>query len=120
MPLMDAGAWYAESEWPPARCEPITLHFAEGGGLANQPDAAHAQDSYEYDPTVGVTSGIYWGGGVLPWAMPLDQRPDEIKSLTFTTAPFERETELTGGPQAVLYVSSTAESGYFHVKISDV
>jgi hypothetical protein len=52
--------------------------------------------------------------------MPLDQRPDEIKSLTFTTPPFERDTELTGEPRAVLYVSSTAESGYFHVKISDV
>jgi hypothetical protein len=96
------------------------MYLADGRTLAAQTDVAHAQDSYAYDPTVGVTSGIYWGGGVLPWAMPLNQRGDEIKSLTFTTAPFERDIELTGEPRAVLYVSSTAESGYFHVKISDV
>ena len=67
-----------------------------------------------------MTAGIYWGGGVLPWAMPLDQRADEIKSLTFTTASFDHDTEITGAPQAVLYISSTADSGYFHVKITDV
>jgi uncharacterized protein len=120
MPLVDTGRWQAETEWPPARITPVTLYLANGGTLAGQADAARAQDSYEYDPTVGVTSGIYWGGGVIPWAMPLDQRVDEVKSLTFTTAPFERDTELTGEPRVVLYVSSTAESGYFHVKVSDV
>jgi uncharacterized protein len=120
MPMTDTGQWQSETEWTPARIKPETMYLADGHALAAQPDAADAQDSYEYDATVGVTSGIYWGGGVLPWAMPLDQRADEIKSLTFTSAPFERATELTGEPQAVLYVSSTAESGYFHVKISDV
>ena len=52
--------------------------------------------------------------------MPLDQRADETKSLTFTSAPFERDTELTGEPEVLLHVSSSAESGYFHAKISDV
>jgi len=120
MQMTDVGNWQTEMEWTPARINPVTMYLADGRKLAAQTDAAHAQDSYAYDPTVGVTSGIYWGGGVLPWAMPLDQRGDEIKSLTFTTAPFERDIELTGEPRAVLYVSSTAESGYFHVKISDV
>jgi predicted acyl esterase len=120
MPMTDNGRWQSETEWTPARIKPETMYLADGHTLAAQPGAADAQDAYEYDATVGVTSGIYWGGGVLPWAMPLDQRADEIKSLTFTTAPFARDTELTGEPQAVLYVSSTAESGYFHVKISDV
>jgi hypothetical protein len=120
MYMGDNGRWGAETEWPPARIQPVTMYLADGKRLVAQADVAHAQDSYEYDPTVGVTSGIYWGGGVLPWAMPLDQRADEIKSLTFTTEPFGRDTELTGEPRAVLYVSSTAESGYFHVKISDV
>src|SRR6266567_8861912 len=120
MPMTDSGCWQAETEWPLVRIRPVTMYLADGHTLAAQPDAAQAQDAYAYDPTVGVTSGIYWGGGVLPWAMPLDQRVDEIKSLTFTTAPFERDTELTGEPRAVLYPASTAESGYFHVKISDV
>jgi uncharacterized protein len=120
MPLVDSGVWHAETAWPPARMQPATMHLADGQQLAARANAAHAQDSYAYDPTVGVTAGIYWGGGVIPWAMPLDQRADEIQSLTFTTVPFEADTELIGEPRAVLHVSSTAETGYFHVKISDV
>jgi putative CocE/NonD family hydrolase len=120
MHMVDAGRWQKETEWPPARVKPVAMYLAGRNTLAAQADAGHAEDSYEYDPTVGVTSGIHWGGGVIPWAMPLDQRADEIKSLTFTSALFEHDTELTGAPEAVLYVSSTAESGYFHVKMSDV
>lgn len=120
MRIDDEGRWQAETEWVPARIEPVTMYLSSDGILAARVDAGHAQDSYEYDPTVGITSGIYWGGGVIPWAMPLDQRADEIKSLVFTTAPFEQDTELTGEPQVVLYISSTADSGYLHVKLTDV
>lgn len=120
MYIDDNGVWRSENEWPPARIQSMPMYFANDGQLAAKPDAAQASDSYQYDPTVGVTAGIYWGGGVLPWAMPLDQRADEIKSLTFTTAPFEQDTEVTGAPQAILYISSTANSGYFHIKITDV
>ena len=118
--MCDEGRWQAETEWVPARMKPTTLYFADRHRLFAKPEADHAQDSYAYDPTVGVTSGIYWGGGVIPHAMPSDQRPDEVKSLTFTTEVFEQDTELTGEPEVVLHVSSTATSGYVHVKISDV
>lgn len=120
MYIDDNGAWRAEMEWPPARTKSVPMYFGRDGRLDNTPPTEQAQDSYEYDPTVGVTAGIYWGGGVIPWAMPLDQRADEIKSLTFTSAPLSQDTELTGEPKAVLYISSSAETGYFHVKITDV
>ena len=118
--MCDEGRWQAETEWVPARMRPTTLYLADRHRLLEKPEAEHAQESYAYDPTVGVTSGIYWGGGVIPHAMPLDQRPDEVKSLTFTSDLFERDTELTGEPEVVLHLSSTAPSGYVHVKISDV
>lgn len=120
MDIDDAGVWRAENEWTLRRTQAVPMYFADDGRLAESPDAVTAQDSYQYDPTIGVTAGIYWGGGILPWGMPLDQRADESKSLTFTTAPFETDTEVTGAPQAVLYVSSTAASGYFHAKLTDV
>jgi predicted acyl esterase len=118
--MTDSGRWQAEREWPPARMVSTTLYLADEEALASEASATAGQDSYAYDPTVGVSAGIYWGGGVVPWAMPLDQRVDEIKSLTFTAPPFEDDTELTGEPEARLFVSSTAESGYFHVKLTDV
>ena len=120
MPIDDNGAWRAEMEWPLSRTRSVPLYFGSDGRLDDEPESEQAHDAYEYDPTVGVTAGIYWGGGIVPWAMPLDQRGDETKALTFTTAPLTQDTELTGEPQAVLYISSSAETGYFHVKITDV
>ncbi len=96
------------------------MYFGNDGALQTSADSAAAQDSYKYDPTVGVSAGLYWGGGLIPMGMPLDQRTDELKSLTFTSPLLEQDTELTGGPVAVLYIASTATSGYFHVKITDV
>ena len=56
----------------------------------------------------------------MPWAMPVDQRLDEALSLTWTTPPLEENLEVTGNPVAVLHVSSSAETAYFHVKLTDV
>ena len=56
----------------------------------------------------------------MPWAMPVDQRLDEALSLTWTTPPLERDLEVTGNPVAVLHVCSSAETAYFHVKLTDV
>ena len=107
-------------EWPLLRTQSTPLFFGSGGRLVEKPEAAQAHDAYEYDPTVGITAGICWGGGIIPWAMPLDQRGDEIKALTFTSEPLTQDTELTGEPKVILYVSSSDETGYFHVKITDV
>ena len=52
--------------------------------------------------------------------MPLDQRPDETYSLTYTTPPLAAELEVTGDPAVELFVSSTADVAYFVVKLCDV
>jgi hypothetical protein len=50
----------------------------------------------------------------------VDQRYDDALSLTYTTETLPEDVELTGDPKVVLYVSSTADTAYFHAKISDV
>jgi predicted acyl esterase len=117
----DAGFWRHEKEWPPARSKSTAFYLNRGGKLS--PDGAGGRaerDEYAYDATVGTTSGIYWGGGILPWGMPLDQRADEAASLTYTTEPLPEALEATGAPRVVLHISSTADAAYFHVKITDV
>ena len=95
------------------------MHFQPAGGLA--PEAADdAHDSYEYHPAVGIASGRHGRGNITPWAMPLDQRIDEAHSLTYTTPPLEEDMEVTGEPAATLYVSSSADTAYFVVKLCDV
>lgn len=121
MYIHDNGLWRHENEWPPARTQAANLYLAANGKLVRDTaEGAAEKDSYRYNPTVGITSGIYWGGGILPYAMPVDQRQDEALSLTYTGEPFASATEITGQPKAILFVSSTADTAYFHVKITDV
>ena len=122
MYIDDNGFWRNENEWPPARNKDTPMYFHADGKLSEDSSASAPEqaDEHVYDPTIGATSGLFWGGGILPWGMPVDQRADEALSLTYTTPPLEEDVESIGGATAVLYVSSTADSAYFHVKITDV
>ena len=127
MPIEERGAWRSEKEWPIARTGQSILYFRTHGELRQErPQVPRcrtgkpAYDEFTYDPTVGTTSGIHWGGGILPWGTPVDQRPDEALSLVYSTPPLEDDLEVTGTPTAILYVSSTADVAYFRVKLSDV
>ena len=116
----EPGFWRSESEWPIARTVPTPMYFQEGGRLDPVPPSTEGKDEYEYNPGVGITSGMHWGGRILPWGMPIDQRLDEAYSLIYTSDPLESELEATGTPSTVLHVSSTAEVAYFRVKLIDV
>ena len=121
MPLEEPGFWRSENEWPIARTDYRSMFFHPEGKLSPQPyTGPEERDEYAYNPAVGITSGIHWGGGILPWGMPVDQRLDEAASITYTTPPLEADLEVTGNPTAVLYISSTADVIYFRVKLIDV
>lgn len=115
-----SGFWRHENEWPPKREEMRSFFLGERGLLSQERSSKDGVDSYDYNPSVGVTSG-FWGGLVgNGFGLPLDQRHDEAYSLSYTTDPLEREMEVTGSPEAVLYSSSSADVAYFSVKLCDV
>jgi uncharacterized protein len=117
--LEDAGTWRNEAAWPPARMQPTAMYLSAGGQLTGAaPDSG--SDSYEYRPSAGITTGRRGLGSTTPWAMPIDQRLDEAYSLLFTTDPLSGVLELLGQPEALLYIASTAEVAYFHLKLCDV
>ena len=119
MPLEEPGEWRNEREWPISRREDRLLYFGEQS-LGDSPAKAGCLDELNYRAGAGISSGIHWGGGVLPWGTPLDQRLDDANSLVYTSAPLEEELEVTGTPIAKLFISSTANVAYFHVKLIDV
>jgi hypothetical protein len=118
----EPGFWRHENEWPPARTRYTPMYLGSLGHLQWQADDREQpeRDSYPYRASVGVTNGILGQGLIPPWAMPLDQRQDEVYSLTYTTAPLETELEVTGTPTVALFVSSSADVAYFVVKVCDV
>jgi hypothetical protein len=120
--IQDNGYWQHETQWPPARAQHTPMHFREGGVLNTAaPDAeGESCDQIAYNAGVGIMSGRHGRGNLLPWAMPLDQRMDEGYSLVYSTPPLTEDLEIAGVPVAVLFVASSAEVAYFHVKLCDV
>src|SRR6266568_5654391 len=79
---------------------------------------ADGDEAFEYEPTVGVSGGL-WSGG-LPFGLAGDQRPDEALSLVHTSPPLEEEVHVLGRPCAVLHVASSASVIGFAASLADV
>jgi putative CocE/NonD family hydrolase len=85
--LETLGQWRAETDWPPPGSSWAPLYLGKDGTLVDDPqpawNGAGGHDLFDYDPRVGVTSGL-WSGGI-PFGLPGDQRLDEAFSQVYTT-----------------------------------
>jgi uncharacterized protein len=115
--LDSAGSWRAETAWPAPGASERVLHLDANGALAEEPGHEGA-DELRYDPTVGVTAGL-WSGGI-HFGLPGDQRPDEALSLTYTSTPLTEDIHVLGRPRAELHVTSSARVIGFCVSLADV
>jgi uncharacterized protein len=129
--VMGENAWRGESEWPLARTEFTPWYLRCGGALSRDvPAADEAADRYEYDPqdpvpTVGgVNSVLTMTQGaetpVVPG--PRDQRPLEARPdvLSYTSNVLERDLEVTGPVEMILYAASSAKDTDWIVRLCDV
>jgi len=116
------GHWRAESDWPPAGATERAFSL-RAGELALAPgdgpdEGGLEADRLGYDPTVGTTGGL-WSGGV-PFGLPGDQRPDEDRSLVYTSGPLETPLSIIGRGRARLFVGSSAAILGVAASLSDV
>jgi putative CocE/NonD family hydrolase len=121
----DKGEFRCENEWPIARTQYTPLYLRDNGQLRRQPpsekEEGSGKDELQFDPRVGTCSGMQGGGPFnINWVMPLDQRPDEVHSLSYTSEVLTDEMEVIGLPRVVLHFSSTAEVTLLAVKLCDV
>lgn len=125
--VMGANAWRDEDSWPPARAVETRYYLHPGGRLAKQPPAPAdpgTSTGYIYDPADPTPTN---GGGTLGDVGryppgPLFQARTEARKdvVVFTTAPFDRDTEITGPVRLELYASSSAVDTDFTGKLTDV
>lgn len=119
---MNGDGWRTENEWPLARQEMKEYYFAEGGKLNTQ-NKAVGTDLY----TVNFAHDSRWGESyrtsrwqmVSPDELPVRTEMDKL-SLTYTTPPLMKDTEVTGHPTVEFWVSSTAGNGDFFIYMEDV
>jgi uncharacterized protein len=131
--VMGANTWRDEEAWPLARAA-ATRYFLHSGGRANSasgngtlseaPAATEPPDQYVYDPRDPVPTV---GGPLCCDAPhlapgPRDQRPVELRHdvLIYSTAPLDRDTEVTGPVSVELYAKSSALDTDFTAKLVDV
>jgi uncharacterized protein len=118
--VQSANRWRHEREWPLARTIRRTLYLGEGGSLGEQAEHEEGAESYAVDPTVGTCAGL-WDPTALGVGMPMDQTPDDLRSLTYTTEPLAEDVEVTGAGEVTLHTALVA-GGDAHLvaKLCDV
>ena len=125
--VMGDNKWRDEQEWPLARAKPAAFYLHSGGSantvdgngsLSLAPPAAESRDEFTYDPWDPVPTGAIGGYS----RMPSDQRSIETRRdvLVYSSAPLERDLEVTGPLSVTLWVATSAPSTDFTAKLVDV
>ena len=117
--LQGANVWRSDERWPPTGTFD-TSFYLRGDTLQKGRPPEGETHHYLGDPTVGVTAGIWdpFGTG-LGW--PEDQSGDDLRSLTFTSAPIDMPMEIAGKPTAELFISiDEGEEAQLSVRLSTV
>ena len=119
---LGADRWTRTETWPPGGLDDVTWYFGADGMLTRDaPSGSGDEDAYTVDFTATTGTRNRWytngGGGDVVYG---DRRDEDAKLLTYTSAPMEADTEITGHPVVTLHVASTEADGAFIVYLEDV
>lgn len=129
---MGDNQWKTAETWPISEAKNTTFYFTgdksgsadslnDGTLSKEKPTADKGSTSYIYDPKDPIVT--IGGQNLYPetyGAGPMDQRPAEKDSLTYTSSILKNDIEVTGKVEAKLFVSSDAKDTDFTVKLTDV
>jgi putative CocE/NonD family hydrolase len=129
--VLGANYWYGEREWPLPGTAYTPWHLRAGGAL--RPDAPagdEPSDRYDYDPadpvpTIGGVNSVLTmtqGAETPVRPGPIDQRPLEARDdvLVYTSEKLERDLDVIGPVEMVLYAASSARDTDWIVRLCDV
>ncbi|WP_254864693.1 CocE/NonD family hydrolase [Halovivax gelatinilyticus] len=113
--VVEGGTWRATETWPPSE-QTFTVRATETGLTPTElDDGERLEVEYDHDHTVGMYSP-----DDRPFSVPADVDPDDRRSLTFESDPFEDPIELTGSPTATVTLTSSVEDPMLVVRLTDV
>ena len=131
--VMGANTWRDENEWPLARTRYVDYYLHSNGSaktlngdgtLDTVPSVDEAPDVFLYNPNDPVPSR---GGSLCCYVASsppgsFDQRDIETRSdvLVYTTAPLDKDMEVTGPVKVTLWAASSATDTDFTAKLVDV
>ncbi|HSS64396.1 MAG TPA: CocE/NonD family hydrolase [Gammaproteobacteria bacterium] len=112
------GRWVAEAAWPSHRIVPRTWHLTGAPALEDVPAGAASLEICS-PQTTGSTGGDWCGLGSEGEA-PMDQRPDDGRSLCFDTTPLESDLEILGAPELDLEFAVDEPVALVAARLNDV
>ncbi|MGA9139795.1 MAG: CocE/NonD family hydrolase [Methanocella sp.] len=114
-------AWKRTDTFPLPATEVQTWYFQPGHGLAPEPPAADGDaDTYVVDfaATTGRTNR--WQTQMARPLVYRDRAWEDRRLLMYTSAPLDRDVEITGYPVITLYLASSEGDGAFFAYLEDV
>jgi uncharacterized protein len=120
--------WKTSSQWPLAAQIIESFYLRSNRSLSDQtPQLGEGGDSYVVDYTAGTGHHSRWepliGGEFSGGSSELDygdRRDPDRKLLVYDSGALSSDTEVTGHPIVRLYVTSTADDGYFFAYLEDI
>jgi hypothetical protein len=113
------GRWRAAAGFPVAAAEPTTWHL-EDDRLDQAAPGRDGVRSVAHRATVGTAGALSWGAGWHPNGLARDLRPDELRGLTYTSAPLGEPLSVIGAPEAVVHLTATMPVATCVVRLSEV
>jgi putative CocE/NonD family hydrolase len=118
------GRWVAEERWPSPRIISTSWRLAPDGGLTPNDAASDGDESLQWtSPQLAGLVGGEWcpyGTGGKGPEFPGDQREDDGRSLTFTSAPLDDRLEILGAPVVELDLAVDRPEAFVAVRLCDV
>jgi uncharacterized protein len=111
------GSWRSEDAWPVKRVRDLAWYPQPNQVLSRERQADLVRQ-LEYKATVGMTNRYRCPHNAAE--LPVDQRPDDVQSMSFDSAPLEEGLEILGFPKVELYVAHTAPVATWVVRLCDV
>ena len=112
------GRWVAEDSWPSSRIEERDLWLGDGV-LRDGPDAAGHRLEIATDLLCGLDGGVWCEEGGAADAA-LDQRADDGRALSLTSAPLPERIELFGNARVELELESDRPLAQLAARLCDV
>jgi len=116
--LIREGHWMGDPAWPSPAVSNRTWYLTGVGGL--EADPAPAAELQVCSPQTTGSSGGDWCGFGAEGEAPLDQRPDDGRSLCFTTEPLAQSLDILGAPEVVLDLAVDQSVAHLAVRLCDI
>ncbi len=118
---MGEDVWKQTAEWPLPGLRHEAWYFREDGLLSRARPESPGADRYEVDFTHTTGTRNRWatnnGAGDVVYP---DRAEADAKLLTYTSAPLDRDLEVTGTPVLTLRLASSHEDGAVFAYLEDV